>query len=515
MILAWPLALLLLLGAIPIVLAFLKRPPPRRMMVSSLLLMEALATAPKHRKLPPLREMIALLLFLLALGLMTAAVALRPDPPPPGRLVLLDTSASMSTLVDGETRYEAALDAMSDALQSTGSGPITLITTSPARIRVRQAQTADPILHLARDLRPSGEDGDVGLLLRALCTDEKPLLIVIAEALPLPDLDCPILRPALLQAEGNRGITGMPLRPAGAVALYEAHLEVVSQDVVEVEITAEGIQPTTLTLTPTDVIAQRILRLSLPEGGTLTATLVGTDPFPGDDQVTIVVPPPSPVRTRLVTNRPEGFLARALQAHPGVVLEIVPPATPASPVDLLVLEEAAPIDGANRVLALLGGLESVPIEVIAPLEKPILLPADETALLTRYIDPTGLRIEQASRLGVPEGGQTLLSTTNGPVGVLLPGDQIVALGLSLSDSDLALRLDFAHLIANVVEWAQPPSAALPRPVGVLSRTQTRAQTVPMVALPDSNPPPFEHRAIMLFAGLFLMLEWAMQAWGKR
>ncbi|MFT5681262.1 MAG: hypothetical protein ACI8RZ_002168, partial [Myxococcota bacterium] len=400
MILAWPAALLLLGAAIPIVGAFLRRPPPRPVVVSSLLLMEALGAAVERRRMPPPRELIAMAMMLLALIALVAALALRPDPPPPGRLVLLDTSASMGTIVDGQTRYDAALDALSDALSATGSGPITLVTTAPPRIQIRSAQSAVSVRSLAADLTPAGEDGDVGLLLAALCADSSPLLIALTEEAPLDDIGCTIYRPALPDAEGNRGITGLTLREAGAVSLFEAHLEVTAQAPVEVAITADGLLPTTLSLTPTDGIAQRILRLSLPAGGTMTAALIGDDPFPADDTASVAIPAQARVGVRLVTERPEGFLARALEAHPGVELEVVGPNTPASPVDLLVLEAPAPTDGARRILALQGGLSSVPAQVLGPLSEPTLLPADSDAPLTRYIDPTGFQVHAASHLAV-------------------------------------------------------------------------------------------------------------------
>ena len=453
-------------------------------------------------------------MVLLALIGLVAALALRP-PPPPDRLVLLDTSASMATTVNGETRYEAALDALSVALRDTGSGHITLITTAPPSIQVRSAQSSGPILTRARAITPSGEDGEVSALLAALCTEGTPLLIALTEDRPLPTTGCSLYRPPLPDAPGNRGITGFTLREAGAVSLLEAHLEIAAESPVEVTITAGELQPTTLSLTPTDGVAQRILRLSLPEGGTVAAALVGVDPFPGDDTASVVVPPPAAVQTRLVTEHPDGFLARALDAHPGVSLEIVGPRTPAAPVDLLVLEAPASTDGARRVFALQGGLSSVPVEVLDTLTEPMLLPSDRSAPLVQYMDPTGLQVQSAAALGLAEGATSLLTTDAGPVGVLLAGGEVVALGLSLSESDLALRLDFAHLIANVVEWSRPASAALPAPVGVLSRPESTARTAAAIPLPAGGSEPIDHRLAVLLVGLLLVAEWGLQAWGAR
>ncbi len=514
MTLAIPAALLLLLCAVPIVVAFLRRPAPRAMMVSSLLLMEALSAAVHHRRLPPPRELLAMAMVLLALIGLVAALALRP-PPQPDRLVLLDTSASMATAINGETRYEAALDALSEALRRTGSGNVTLITTAPPRIQVRSARRSEPILARAGAIPPSGEDGDVSALLAALCTDDAPLLIVLAEDRPLPATDCSIYRPALPDAPGNRGITGFTLREAGAVSLLAAHLEVAAEEPVEVTITADGLEPATLRLTPTDGTAQRILRLSLPAGGAVSAALVGDDAFPDDDTASVVVPPPVVVQTRLVTEHPEGFLAQALRAHPGVSLETVGPSAPATPVDLLVLEAPAAIDGARRVVALQGGLRSIPVEVLDTLTKPTLLPTDPAAPLVQYMDPTGLQVQSASALGLAEGATSLLTTDAGPVGVLLAGGEVVALGLSLSESDLALRLDFAHLIANVVEWSRPASEAIPTPEGVLSRLESTARAAAAVSLPKDAPRTIDHRLAVVLAGMLLVAEWGLQAWEAR
>ena len=456
-----------------------------------------------------------MLLMLLALLLLTTVLAFRPDPPPPDRLVVLDTSASMGTIAAGQTRYAAALTSLEAALGSTGDGPITLVTTAPARVLTRGEASAETVLRLASELEPAGEDEPIHPLLSALCSASAPILIALVEDQPLADLDCPVLRPTLPDPAGNRGITGLALRSAGAVGLIEAHLEVTTAEPVEVRITADGIEPTTLTLTPTDGTAQRILRLSLPTGGALTASLLGSDPFPADDQVSFTLPPPAAVTTRLVTTHPEGFLARALAAHPEVELEVVAPGVAGGPVDLLVLEAEAPTEGARRVLALSEGLSAIPVVVAEPLKAPLLLPVDETNPLTRYLDPTGLRVDEALRLSVPEGGSALLRTDSGAVGVLLPGGAVAALGLSLSSSDLALRLDFAHLMANVVEWAKPDTGPLPVPIGVLSAAQSTARVTTAEADEQPHHRRLDHRPALVLAGILLLAEWGIQAWGRR
>ena len=191
--------------------------------------------------------------------------------------------------------------------------------------------------------------------------------------------------------------------------------------------------------------------------------------------------------------------------------EIVAPGSPAAPVDLLVLEAAAPTDGAEHVLALGAGLSAVSVTVLEPLLAPALMPTDPTEPLTHYVDPTGLHIQKANRLEIPEGGRALLTSADGPVAVLLPGEDIAALGWSLADSDLALRLDFAHLIANVVEWAQPEMSELPPAEGLLSVSQTQASVARAIPLPDHTPRRADHRLAILLVGLLLLAEWGLQA----
>ena len=135
--------------------------------------------------------------------------------------------------------------------------------------------------------------------------------------------------------------------------------------------------------------------------------------------------------------------------------------------------------------------------------------------LTRYLDPTGLRVDEALRLEVPEGGEVLLRADAGAVGVLLPGEDVAALGLSLSRSDLALRLDFVHLMANVVEWAKPDAGPLPMPLGLLSPAQTTARVTAASDQELSESRSLDHRPALVLAGILLLAEWGLQAWGRR
>ena len=70
-------------------------------------------------------------------------------------------------------------------------------------------------------------------------------------------------------------------------------------------------------------------------------------------------------------------------------------------------------------------------------------------------------------------------------------------------------------MANVVEWAKPDSGPLPMPTGVLSAAQTTARVTATEADEQPHHRPLDHRPALVLAGILLLAEWGIQAWGRR
>ena len=92
-----------------------------------------------------------------------------------------------------------------------------------------------------------------------------------------------------------------------------------------------------------------------------------------------------------------------------------------------------------------------------------------------------LHVEQATTLAAPSDARILATTAQGPVVVerpLSPERRAIVFGFGLDDTDLALRPDFVHLVANLVDAGVPPPAA---PTPGPTRTVPTASPNPIAA----------------------------------
>ncbi len=185
----------------------------------------------------------------------------------------------------------------------------------------------------------------------------------------------------------------------------------------------------------------------------------------------------------LVTRAPSGFTARALAAHPGVVLEIATPAGPLpAEADVVVVEDspAPPLPDA-KVTLWLGSVDGSGFAVTGVVDHPAARAAPSDWL--RYVDPSAIHI--ASSLVFASGATVLLDSARGPLAVVreAAGRATLAVGFGPRTSDLGLDVAFLHLLANVVDAARPAAGAVE---GVLSRVETLA--APATPTPERREP---------------------------
>ena len=335
------------------------------------------------------------------------------------------------------------------------------------------------VVEVARTLPVGGGNQGVGsglALADALCNDkvnDEIILLSDGAGVELPSVDCPVYYLSVGTPRDNAGISTLTTRRADRLGLSEVLLavdhvgrtprSVVVElreddrlvDVVPMELPAAG-----------SAWALRSLELS---GEVLTARITGaSDGLPADDVAAAVQAPPPPATVLLVTDKPDGFVSRALGLHPGVSLTIASPAEDLAPgpVDLLVLEQ--PIDTlptARRVLAFGEGSAAL-VRTVDRLD-------DEAAIsrwefdheLFRYVDLQDVQVRQSWSL---DGGRALVEVDGQAVAVAteVGGAPAAAFGFRPSDTDLVLRVGFVNLLANAVEWASPQvDSATPAEVG--------------------------------------------------
>lgn len=497
-----PLALALLLLAWPIIVAFRRPPPPVARLVGSLFLLRHLPAG--LRAAPParVRDRLSLALFLLSLGLVVAALSFGPARSAGGQLLLLDTSASMGA----GGRWTAAQAAARALIAAHPADPISVLTTAPATLRLRDSHDPQALTDLLDEARPSGEDGPVAATLLALCAAEPPPHLTAATDSPLPEgLRCPTSRVSLGYSAPNAGITALVGRASDQLGSIELAVDLRSTDPGEERLRVSAGEAVLIDeVLPIDGELQRLYTVTTAATD-LDVRLGVADELPADDRATLHLAAGRAAEVVLVTGSPTGFLAAALGAHPRVHLRPLAPGEPlpAEAPDLVVLEAlpAGTIPQAQRVAVF--GLDPRVIGLngarrLGDVELQGSADADPSL---RFVELEGIRAGGAWVIDPPAGSAPLLTTHAGALALRLPGDRGTWWGLDLRQSDLGLRAGFVHLIANLVEEAVPlpPSA---RGEGLLSAAQTLSRP-PTEG--SALPPPLRLGRPLLALGFGLML----------
>jgi len=509
-----PEALALVVLAVPVVLAYLLRRRLQRRVVSSVLLYRALSRERvASRRLEWPRHLLSLLAILGALAAVVVALSRRPEAGSTTWAVLLDSSASMGALLESgeQTRMEAALDELEGFLRSRPEDRVALISTSPARLQV--GATGDPaqVLAVARALVPAGPgENELALqVVSSLCERaEPPTLLVLSHDIDPTGLGCPVHRGRLGPVGVNVGITALLVREADALGLAEIYLAVEGDrpGPARVELSVDGEVVQTVTMAG----GERLLQLALPEGEVVSARLLGRDALAADDRAEASIRRGQRVRVALFTDRPDGFLASALGAHPRVDR-----AESGTEVDLLVLDGVVPepMPTARRVVAL--GIDPTALG-LSPgprVRRPEVSRWEGEDPLLRYVDLEGLHIERSWVVSEPSGGLALVVSGAGPLSVRAPwrGRELAYFGFGTHESDLGLSIAFAHLVANLVEWAAPgpvdPGA--PSSDGLLSPDETSPEELPGAGLPAAGAQ-LGWWSLALVALVLLVAEWVLR-----
>jgi hypothetical protein len=469
------------LGALlgPLVVAYLVQSRLRRRPVPSLLILRVVAgveASRRHLRRPT--HLLSLLLAALALGAMAldAAGPRAAAAGPTTLVVLLDTSSSMAARDDRGLRFERALDELGRLVRALGpEDRVALVAAGPeARLVVGLTRDRERALREAHALVPAGSNAGLGEALRVgagFCREPGAHLVFITDgAAPPPPVNgaCALEVDAVGAPAANAGITTFAARAVDGPNLTEVLLGV--------EASGGGARKGLVTLTvdgaPVDAVpfalepgraADRLLRLSLPPGEVLAARLTvdGADALAHDDLAAAPLPRAGRTRTLLVTARPQGYLASALALAPRADLTVVAPsaALPAGPFDLAVLE-ALPrgaLPEASHVAALGVDPRRFGVRPRALLKSPEVIRWAFGHPLMRFVELDKLNLASARLLEAPPGAEPLLEAPEGPLAVLITDGprRTAVVGFAVDDSDLPLRVAFANLVANLVDWAAP------------------------------------------------------------
>lgn len=483
---AQPLALAFFALFIPIILLYLLKQRRRRVQVSTLLFWDQILRD-EHRvtSLTRLRKLLSLLLQLLFVTLLTLALArpvLSKNVLGARRIVvLLDTSASMTAMEAGGTRFARAKALARDVIRGMSPGDTLMLAAVS-----NGADVVAPFTNSRRELLDALDAVEAGHaetdfggamdLLKRLPSDERETHVyVITDGAfePVPFEGPPErLRFAYLrvgEARDNVGITAFELRPLPASPrdfelLFEAVNETDQERRVPYEVRVDGslIDAGEIVLAARGRATRSISQFTRT-GGEAELFLDVDDAFPLDNRAYAVLPTFRPVEVTLVT---EGnlFLENALLTDDGVRLRTLTPVlyegTPAEAPEMQagavkLFDRWAPAAGPAGDCIFIGAW---PAEV-APssegtLERPLITQWDREHPVNRHLQWTNITIESAKKLPNILGFEPIVRSFDDPL-VLFeegPGRQTMVVAFDTASTDLPLRIAFPLLIANTVRY---------------------------------------------------------------
>lgn len=527
-----PIMFALLALTLPVFVAFLSRKKVEQKSVPSLVIFKHIKAAePRSRSFATPRNLLALLLYLLAIIALAIAVA-QPSfegEEPRDVIIVLDASYSMGvkTAPQGdETAFDVAKRRIKDDLLAN-LGPrdrATLIVGDVAR-RVHVEPTRDLERHIDAlvPLKVSGLHRHVMQsleLAQALCDGQKNGTIVLVTDGMVPDgvagfpeMSCPLTIMDVLEpgatTPANIALTRLAVRQIDALGNTEVYVEAYNPMAVDREVVVE------LEL---DEIVVEVLAIQVPAGrsagqltrvdGSMGSRLIAravhqdgqADAISVDDQIYAVLNPVAWVNVLLVSDRKFSFMERAFSLHPRVRMDVVSVAEAASQMqdrDFVIFEEGASqalltATPARAKVFVLGAQPGAGVTFGAEVERPVVTWWDFDDELFRYVDLDEVEVLTASPIQPVQGDEVLMRAGQDQTLLVrrqLGGRDALVMAFHPDQSDLVLRVAFANLVANLVEWCaasiEPPPAHVVAPGDTLLDAPG-AKTLTLISTPDST-----------------------------
>lgn len=488
-----PAGLALLGLAIPLVALYVLKIRRERRVVPSVWLWRAAArdlqAKSPFRKLIPSVPLILESLALALLALALAGPVTRTDRHSDARAILvIDVSASMGAVEDGQSRFARAIRAARDELRRFAPGTEIMVLSAG-----RTAELVAPFERDRRRLEAALErlavqevEGQLGQAL-AMAADQLRergggRLVVVtdgavadAETLAAPNVPFDIIRvdggggdnTAIVRTEVARGPDPTTGHDRVEVFALVAHHGTRPRDVF-------------VTLTQRNVVeplASRHLRLSPGErvpvalgfdagpsdaGTGLMLELSPPDALASDDRTAVRVPTGKKLPVVLAPKRANVWVERALRADPDVELystdlagltpENVPPDA------LVVVDGACPerLPGADILLLAPPEGPCRTVQVGPALDRPLITSWTETDPRLRHLTFDGVDIARARHLMPEREGDGLVRSQRGALiaDVSSEGRTGTLVGFDVGESNWPLRASFVLFVRNVVELAR-------------------------------------------------------------
>jgi hypothetical protein len=473
---AQPWALLFLGLFVPVILLYLLKQRRRRVRVSTLLFWDKILRDEQTvTSLTKLKKLLSLLLQLLFIALLAFALA-RPmfsEGLTGARriLLLIDNSASMAVLEGGTQRFELAREKARGVVRGMAIGDTLMLATFASDVDV-----VHPLTDSTRDLQEAidglalthGESDPLKVvrLIEQLAPDKRDTHVyLISDGAFEPVKIAPPSKTQFAylnvgQAKENIGITAFQVRPLPSSPRdFQIHIEITNSSEtdrtvpVELRIGGRLIDAFEFAL-PAKQSVTRVLKQFSSDGGQIEVFADAEDAFPLDNRAFATLPPPDPIRVKLVM---EGnlFLESALLTDESVELEVITPSEYKESDGAVVTvfsnwaPEKTPAGNSIFISQWPSDLGLVRTGVV---EKPLFTDWEREHPINRHLTLKNISIERAAALVPNSTFQKLASSFDDPLVLLResPGQKTMVVTFDTLSTDLPLRVAFPIMIANAI-----------------------------------------------------------------
>ncbi|OYT73523.1 MAG: hypothetical protein CFK49_10455, partial [Armatimonadetes bacterium JP3_11] len=462
-----------------IILLYLLKVRRREVRVPAKFLFPAMTTDVRANALfQKLRPNLLLFLQLLAALLLLTALArpmIQAKGLPGQSVIVVDNSASMSSIDASPTRLDAAKNRMRRFVQELNPGEQLAIIEAGAQVRVLSPLTSDKqkLLNAIDQIQPTDTAGNLDEALRLAAalvgksSESRIVLLSDGAFPPVSDFsagNAKLVFESLGSSGENLAITAMDVQErSGSFEWFVGIRNFGSQSrqaILEFYANGKLIDARSITVEGGKTIGQTLRMRSLQEP--LEARLKADDMLASDNTAYRVGVTQKPIRVLLVG---EGnfFLERALALEPNVQLSKAP-SVPESErgervgggeFDLIIFDRTTPVPVKARAvmvikvqggpIAALGSLVSAPRIALWEREHPLM----------RYLELGNLLIDNAPRLTPAPWAKVLAESQQTPL--IVAGEhqnrRWVGIGWDIMESDFPLQPAFPIFIANLLRWS--------------------------------------------------------------
>jgi Ca-activated chloride channel family protein len=487
-----PYALLLVLGAVPLIL-FLHSLKPKGLKVNTTALFiweRVLKQRPLATRLGWLfRKNLLLMLQIIAACLLIAALAdpslLHFGAPSGDLVVVVDLSASMKARGPAGSRFDAARKEFLSLVDAMPSGQKMMVIGAGAQARLIVPFTADKqrLREAGRNLAATDAPGRVKeaiLFAHAFLKRNSPdhvLVITDGAFNGAEDFTRQAAHLRFIKVEGgkdNVGIVGFEVRRhTDHPSQYEVmvHVKNFTTKTIHAPLTIT-LGEQTLVQEPIDVEPEGRRVLIYPFKGTLAGTLVAQlqidDDFATDNRAYLAVGDAAPVRL-LYVGPGNPFLSNLLRFFPNVEVTAAQPGQAEASnfenqYDVVIFDRVpVPALTQGNFILINTVAPNLPLQIQGKGKNPRILAPVTKHPITDGLTLGDLHVREFLRVRVTGDGIVLARSPESPMLYALERGKLrlLFIAFDLMASDLPLRVAFPVLFHNVIEWFQPRGVEFP------------------------------------------------------